>query len=90
MDSHGSVPPIAAPAPAPGTGAPTSRPADGDVTRRRPAVEIPEFLDVKQQPDGTWTAVHESGRRVTAQSFRHLVFVAAPAVRISRSWRCAR
>jgi hypothetical protein len=76
----------------PDTGATTSRPADGDVTRRRPVVQIPipEFRDVEQQPDGTWSALHESGRRVTAPSFRYLVFVAAPAVRISRGWRCAR
>lgn len=61
------------------------RPADP----QRAAPWIPEFRDVVQQPDGTWTAVHESGQAATAPDLRRLVFVAAPAVRILLAWRRA-
>lgn len=95
MDSHGSVPPMRAPAAAAlAAGADTSRPADADaVTRRRPAESpwIPEFHGIERMPDGTWSAFHECGQEVTAPNYRNLVYVTGPAVRIAHEWRkCAR
>ncbi|MEO3800558.1 hypothetical protein [Nonomuraea sp. B1E8] len=79
MDSHGSASPAS-----PALGA-TCRPVGPDtVTGCRPAVEIPEFRDVKQLPDGSWRAIHESGETVTAPDLRHLVYVDAPRERIGR------
>jgi hypothetical protein len=55
----------------------------------RSYVNIPEFRDVEQRPDGSWWARHDSGREVTAVSYRHLAYVVAPAVRIAEGWRHA-
>ncbi|RVX43020.1 hypothetical protein EDD27_5687 [Nonomuraea polychroma] len=82
MDSHGSASPIS-----PARTGVTSRPAGGDVTRHRQAVYVPEFRDVEQMPDGSWSAVHHSGQEVTAPTLRNLVYVVAPAVRIAPGWR---
>ncbi|TDD10455.1 hypothetical protein [Nonomuraea diastatica] len=85
MDSHGSEPPRRAAAPVSSTGATTSRPAGPDtVTGCRPAVEIPEFRDIEQLPDGSWTAVHKpSGEVITAPDFEQLERVEAPMVRLA-------
>ncbi|TMR90368.1 hypothetical protein [Nonomuraea basaltis] len=86
MDSHGSASPISPTL----TGA-TSRSAGGvAVTRRRQTgpPEIPEFRDVTNLPDGTWTAVHKaSGDVITAASFDALEGVEAPQVRLLHAWR---
>ncbi|MET7334279.1 hypothetical protein [Nonomuraea sp. NPDC005650] len=83
MDSHGS----ASPTSPPDAGA-MSRPADADVTRRRPAVEIPGFRNVSQQGDGTWTAVHvASGEPISAPTLERLETIEAPIVRLTHGWR---
>ncbi|MEO3803282.1 hypothetical protein [Nonomuraea sp. B1E8] len=86
MNSHGSAPPAS-----PALGA-TSRPVGPDtVTGCRPAVEIPEFRDVEQMPDGSWRAVHKpSGEVIAAPGFEHLERVDAPMVRLAYGWRCGR
>jgi hypothetical protein len=81
-----------APAQVSAAGATTSRPVGADaVTRRRPAIEIPEFYGIERMPDGTWSAFHECGQEVTAPSYRNLEYVTGPAVRIAHEWRtCTR
>jgi hypothetical protein len=78
-----------APAPVPGTGATTSRPAGPDtVTGCRPAVEIPEFRDVEKRPDGSWRAVHKlSDEVIAADTFYHLESIEAPAQRLAYGLR---
>ncbi|HEX4815901.1 MAG TPA: hypothetical protein VFV66_24405 [Nonomuraea sp.] len=67
-----------------------SRSAGADVTLRRQAGRIPEFRDVEEQPDGTWTAVHNAtGETITAETFERLERVQAPMVRLAHALRGA-
>ncbi|MBT2232193.1 hypothetical protein [Nonomuraea sp. NEAU-A123] len=47
---------------------------------------VPEFRDVEQRPDGTWTAVHYSGKVITAPTRQRLEYIEAPTVRILHTW----
>jgi hypothetical protein len=57
------------------------------VTRRRQAIYIPEFRDIEELPDGTWTAMHEGGKVIKAPTLRRLEYVEAPATRIAYALR---
>lgn len=89
MDSRGSESPMQAPvAPLSGTGTPTSRPTEADVTRRRPAVEIPELSNVERQPDGSWRDVDKlSAAPITAVAFERLELIGVSAAHLAHTLR---
>lgn len=67
---------------------PTGTPSPEDIPSA--LTEIPEFRDVQQRPDGTWTAVHTAtGDVITAPTFEHLERVEAPRVRLLNAWHAA-
>lgn len=57
------------------------------MTQDRPPREIPEFRDIEQRDDGSWTAVHATtGVGISAPTFEDLDRVQAPLQRIANAW----